>query len=540
MVHNPHVALQEDPTSGTDVTGKSRLQRASPFGLPHATVIHDAAISPPSLDRSLVRYGIAALWTVTAVGLTHYLQSIIGSGAVILLIPVIMLSSARWGARVGAFSSLLASGGGAFMMEPAWSLVVAGFGDRILLAAFVCVAGISTVIASRQRRLEYQLRANEAEFRAIFDLAAVGTGMVDSETGRFLRVNEQLCKMTGFTRDELLAKTVTDITHPDDRQRDRDLLQPLLAGQGDRWSVEKRYLRRDGEVVWVLVNGTIVRGIGREGTHFVAHAADITDRRRADDALREASRLKDEFLATLSHELRTPLNVVAGWTRILRSDPASQGPIERGLAVIERNTDALRRLTDDLIGMSSVLTGRVRLERHVVDLRSVLDDVVESIALAVQAKGLVITTDFEEGLVVRGDEARLRQIFWNLMSNALKFTPGGGTITATARVEDDSIRVRVSDTGIGIPATFLPHVFDKFRQEDASHTREHQGLGLGLTIARQFTELHGGTITVESRGRNDGAAFTVTLPIANPMGEAADSAATIPPAKAATPRQDER
>jgi PAS domain S-box-containing protein len=480
------------------------------------------------------------LWTVASVGLTHYLQSIIGSTTVILLIPAVILSSARWGARVGAFSSLLGAVGIALAMEPAWSLVVARVGDRILLVAFVCVAAISTFMASRQRRLEHRLRAHEAEFRAIFDLAAVGTGMVDSETGRFLRVNEQLCKMTGFTRDELLAKTATDITHPDDRQRDRELQQPLLAGDGDRWSVEKRYLRRDGEVVWVLVNGTIVRGIGREGTHFVAHAADITDRRRTDDALREASRLKDEFLATLSHELRTPLNVVAGWARILRSDQACQGPIERGLSVIERNTDALRRLTDDLIGMSSVLTGRVRLERRVVDLRSVLDDVVESIALAVQAKGLLIRTDFEEGLVVRGDEARLRQIVWNLMSNALKFTPGGGTITATARVENDCIRVRVSDTGIGIPAPFLPHVFDKFRQEDASHTREHQGLGLGLTIARQFTELHGGTITVDSRGRNEGAAFTITLPIANPMSEAADSSGPIPPVKVASPRHEER
>ena len=460
--------------------------------------------------------------------MTHYLDGIAGSStAVVLLIPIVVLISARWGTRLGALSALLAVMGTALMMEPAGSLAVARSGDRVLLAAFAGAAAISTFVAGRQRRLHRQLRANEEEFRAIFDLAAVGTGMVDSH-GRFLRVNEQLCKMTGFTPEELLGKTVADITHPDDRPRDRELLQPLLAGHGERWSVEKRYLRRDGEVVWVLVNGTIVHGIGGEGTHFVAHAADITDRRRADDALREASHLKDEFLATLSHELRTPLNVVAGWTRILRGDPTSQASVERGLAVIERNTDALRRLTDDLIGMSSVLTGRIRLDRKTVDLRRVLDDVVESIALAVQAKGLSMTTDFEDDLVVRGDEARLRQIFWNLMSNALKFTPGGGTISATARCENEHARIRVSDSGIGIPAAFLPHVFDKFRQEDASHTREHQGLGLGLTIARQFTELHGGTITVESRGRNQGAAFTVTLPIANAAGEALDGGAAVP------------
>jgi PAS domain S-box-containing protein len=490
--------------------------------------MHDPGGFQDAPIRALVPYGSAVLWTLAAFVLTRYLQAFTGFPTGILLVPVVVLSSARWGTRVGTFSTLLASIALAYTLDPFGSLAVARFGDRVLLAAFVGVAAVSAWLAGRQRLLEHQLRANEAEFRAIFDLAAVGTGMVDSVTGRFLRVNEQLCKMTGFTREELLQRSVTDITHPDDRQRDRELLQPLLAGRGERWSVEKRYLRRDGEVIWVLVNGTIVRGIGGDGTHFVAHAADITDRRRADDALREASRLKDEFLATLSHELRTPLNVVAGWTRILRSDPSSQGPVARGLLVIERNTDALRRLTDDLIGMSSVLTGRIRLERRPVDLRHVLDDVVESIALAVQAKGLSMKTEFDGGLVVRGDEARLRQVFWNLMSNALKFTPGGGTITATARAEDGHIRVRVSDTGIGIPAAFLPHVFDKFRQEDASHTREHQGLGLGLTIARQFTELHGGTITVDSRGRNEGAAFTVTLPVASAVGETAESIAATP------------
>jgi PAS domain S-box-containing protein len=396
-------------------------------------------------------------------------------------------------------------------MEPRWSLDIASPSDRILVFAFVAVALLSVLIASRQRHLELELRASEAELRAIFDLAAVGTGMVDSATGRFLRVNEQLCKMTGYTRDELLTKTTADITHPDDRERDRQILRSLRAGAHNRWSTEKRYVRRDGEVIWVLVNGAIVRSEDNR-THFIAHAADITDRRRSDDALREANRLKDEFLATLSHELRTPLNVVAGWTQILRRDQTCGEHIRRGLSVVERNTDSLRRLTDDLIGMSSVLTGRIRLERRLVDLRVILDDAVESIALAAQAKGLLVTTDFAAQLPVRGDEARLRQVFWNLLSNALKFTPAGGTISATARLTDDRIVVEVTDSGIGIPPEFLPHVFEKFRQEDASHTREHQGLGLGLTIARQFTELHGGMIGAGSRGRNQGAVFTVTLP----------------------------
>jgi PAS domain S-box-containing protein len=479
--------------------------------------IRNTVVTQAPVLRTIALYGTAAFLTFVGLVLTTYLQWLIGFPNVIVLIPIVILSSVRWGARVGVFTTLVAAIGVAVMMQPVWSLAVARPGDRILLLVFIAVALVSGLIASQQHRLEQQLRANEAEFRAIFDLAAVGTGMV-APTGRFLRVNEQLCKLTGFSREELLSKSVADITHPDDRKRDREIIHELLKGERDRWSIEKRYVRRDGEVIWVLVNGTIIRGTDDDSPHFIAHAADITDRRRTDDALREASRLKDEFLATLSHELRTPLNVVAGWTQILRRDQANHVHLSRGLSVIERNTDSLRRLTDDLIGMSSVLTGRIRLEQRLVDLRGVLEDAVESIALAVQAKGLSIRTDFGDVLPVRGDEARLRQVFWNLLSNALKFTAAGGTITATAHVRDDQVMIQVADTGIGIPPAFLPYVFEKFRQEDASHTREHQGLGLGLTIARQFTELHGGTISAGSKGRNQGAVFTVKLPVANPGG----------------------
>src|SRR5690606_1604489 len=145
-----------------------------------------------------------------------------------------------------------------------------------------------TLIASRQRRLEQQLRRNEGELHAIFELAAVGTGMVDAETGRFLRVNEQLCRMTGYTRKERLEETGSEITQPDDRERDRELMRALGSGRLDRWSVEKRYVRSDGETIWVLVNGTLIHRVEGGGQHVIAHAADITDRRRAEDALREA------------------------------------------------------------------------------------------------------------------------------------------------------------------------------------------------------------------------------------------------------------
>jgi PAS domain S-box-containing protein len=471
------------------------------------------SISPG--PRPLVACLKATLLTVAGLAATSLLQQIFGFPSFLLMIPVVIFSGARWGAGIGFYAIALTTAGMTFMMAPAWSFAIEERADVARTLAFVAVAVVSVLLASKQQRLEQELRNNEAELRAIFDLAAVGTGMVDPTTGRFIRVNEQLCAMTGFTREELLAKTVAEITHPEDHERDREYITALMGGEMDRWSAEKRYLQKSGAPIWVLVNGAIVRGQHGQADHLIAHAADITDRRRADDALREANRLKDEFLATLSHELRTPLNVVVGWTHILTRDPDCPPHVAKALAVIARNTDALRRLTDDLIGLSSVLTGRIRLENQLVDLRAVLDDAVESVSLAAHAKGLSVSKAIAGKMVVRGDEARLRQVFWNLLSNAVKFTNSGGTITVSNQSDGEHISVQVADTGIGIPATFLPYVFDKFRQEDASHTRHHQGLGLGLTIARQFTELHGGTIAVQSKGRNQGAVFTVTLPAAD-------------------------
>jgi PAS domain S-box-containing protein len=473
-----------------------------------------SVISIRSGPRPLVAYGVTTLLTLAALTASRLLQQVFGFPTFLLMIPVVIFSGAKWGAAAGLYAMGLTTAGMALLMPPdsPLSLSLSRSDDVARTITFIVVAVVSVLLASKQQRLEQKLRVNEAELRAIFDLAAVGTGMVDPVTGRFMRVNEQLCTMTGYTREELLTKTVAEITHPDDRERDREYIAALRARRIDRWSTEKRYVQKGGTPIWVLVNGAIIRGPHGQPDHLIAHAADITDRRRADDALREANRLKDEFLATLSHELRTPLNVVVGWTHILTRDPSCPPHVEKALAVISRNTDALRRLTDDLIGLSSVLTGRLRLEHQLVDLRTVLDDAVESVSLAAHAKGLCINKQVTGDLFVRGDEARLRQVFWNLLSNAVKFTSAGGTITVTNDTNGEHISVQVADTGIGIPAAFLPYVFDKFRQEDASHTRHHQGLGLGLTIARQFTELHGGTIGVHSDGRNQGTVFTVTLP----------------------------
>ena len=458
---------------------------------------------------------LAAAATLVAVALlgTDLLLRGVNQPTFLLLFPIIVLIAAMWGAAIGVTAAALSVAGMALLLEPRWSLSIDDSNERILLAVFGGVAIVSVLVANHYYRLRAAMRVNEAEFRALFELAAVGCAMADPTTGRILRANAQFSTITGYTLDELLSMTIAEITHPEDRDRDRVTLAELGAGVRNRWTTEKRYVRKDGSVVWVLVNGALVRDSRGRPDHAIAHAVDISSRRHAEEEAREANRLKDEFLATLSHELRTPLNVVAGWVRLLGNTTSSQSSdMRRGWPVLERNVDALRRLTDDLLGMSDVLAGRIFVQRQPVLIDTLLAEIADSLAIPAQSKRIVINTEFGSGAVVDGDENRLRQVFWNIVSNALKFTPEDGAVNLRTMFDGTQVVVEIADTGIGIAPSFLPHVFDKFRQEDGTATREHSGLGLGLAIARQFVELHGGTITASSPGRGGGSSFIVRIP----------------------------
>jgi signal transduction histidine kinase/ActR/RegA family two-component response regulator len=227
---------------------------------------------------------------------------------------------------------------------------------------------------------------------------------------------------------------------------------------------------------------------------------------------RQANRLKDEFLATLSHELRTPLNAVLGWTQVLRSADLDRGRQARALESIERNARSQATLIEDLLDISRIVTGKLQLSVRPVDLAGVVDAAVEIVQPAAAAKRIRIGCAIDERpAMTMGDPDRLQQVVWNLLSNAVKFTPPDGRVNV--RVEKgDGYRLTVDDTGAGIDPAFLPHVFESFRQADATATREHGGLGLGLAIAKQLVELHGGTIRAHSDGRGAGATFEVILP----------------------------
>jgi signal transduction histidine kinase len=227
-----------------------------------------------------------------------------------------------------------------------------------------------------------------------------------------------------------------------------------------------------------------------------------------------ANALKDQFLMTVSHELRTPLTAIAGWARMLVDGQVSGDRVEQAHRAIDRNAQAQTRLVEDLLDVAGATSGRLRLEVRPVTLDDSVRNAIEAVSQAAAAKQQEIEVRLPPGLIVAADPARLQQIIWNLVSNAVKFTPAGGRVTVSAARLNDVVEIRVSDTGDGIPPEFLPHVFESFTQRNATYSRRHSGLGLGLAIVRSLVELHGGEVTAHSGGEGAGATFVVRLPIA--------------------------
>jgi PAS domain S-box-containing protein len=263
-----------------------------------------------------------------------------------------------------------------------------------------------------------------------------------------------------------------------------------------------------------VADGTRFTGPGRIILEDLANRIRLAlDRIELYHEAQEANRVKDEFLSTLSHELRTPLNAVYGWARILQTRQLDR-KTAHAVEVIERNAEAQIRMIEDVLDVSRMITGKLTLAMESVDVRAVLRSTLDSVRPALQAKNVRLDVQIpEEGPAVLADPNRLQQVFWNVLSNAVKFTGRGGLVTVTLRYEDDWAEIQIADTGIGIRRDVLPFVFDRFRQGDSSTTRLHGGLGLGLAIVRQLVELHGGTIKAESAGETRGALFTIHLPV---------------------------
>lgn len=374
--------------------------------------------------------------------------------------------------------------------------------------------------AQRESEERYHLLVENIRDYAIF--------MLDTK-GRIISWNTGAERVLGYTEAEIVGQPGSIIFTPEDIERGEVEKELGTAARDGRASDERWHVRKDGTRFWASGMVTALRDRSRRG--FVKVMRDDTKKKQLEDALRqraeelaEANRLKDEFLATLSHELRTPLTAILGWTHMLRSGKFNEANTAQALETIERNARAQARLVDDLLDISRIVTGRLRLDIRPVDLRSVTEAVIEVVRPAADAKSIHLRVESDPGGVpFQGDPDRLQQIIWNLLSNAIKFTPKGGRVEVRLEHVRDYAQIKVSDTGKGISADFLPYAFDRFRQADNTLRREYTGLGLGLSIVRHLTELHGGTVSVESGGEGRGATFTVRLPINLPR-EADDSA----------------
>jgi len=327
-------------------------------------------------------------------------------------------------------------------------------------------------------------------------------------------------RIFGYTQEEMIGASIRTIIPPDRQAEEDTVLASIRRGERvDHFETIRQ--RRDGTLIPVSL--TVSPLLADDGTIIGASkiARDVSERVRAEQertrllqAVQQASRLKDEFLATLSHELRTPLNAILGYARMLRSGLLVGDKQARGIETIERNATSLAQIVEDVLDMSRIVSGKIRLQMDAVDVGRLARDAVTAVVPAADAKGVTLETVVDPSMrPIRADADRLQQVLWNLLSNAVKFTPAGGYVAVHVTRAGNDAEISVSDTGVGIEPAFLPHVFERFRQADAGSTRERGGLGLGLAIARELVQLHGGTITAVSPGAGKGATFTVTLPI---------------------------
>jgi PAS domain S-box-containing protein len=323
-------------------------------------------------------------------------------------------------------------------------------------------------------------------------------------------------RLFGYTAAEAIGNPITMIIPQDRLSEEAEVLTRVRTGLSvDHFETVRR--RKDGSEIHISLTVSPVRAADGEIVGASKIARDITDQRRLREAADTASRMKDEFLAVLSHELRTPLNTVLGYAKMLHRDDARMPPElrARALDALERNADVLSRLVNDVLDTSRIVSGKLRLTLDNCPVHQFIDEAVETVRPAADAKDIELTIGVAPGLMVYGDRDRLQQVVWNLVSNAIKFTPLGGTVSVRAEQQHGAVRIAVTDSGIGIPADQQPYIFQRFWQADATVSREHGGLGIGLALSRHLVEMHGGSITVESGGRGAGAVFTVTLPNAD-------------------------
>jgi PAS domain S-box-containing protein len=391
------------------------------------------------------------------------------------------------------------------------------------------------------RQAEEALRASERRFRGTFENAAVGIAHTDP-AGRFLRVNEKFCAIVGYAREELLQKAFQDITHPDDLAASIEPFTALMRDESPSFGLEKRYLRKDGALVWVELFVSLQRDAEGKPAFAIAVIQDISERqrldvelRRAKEAAEAANRAKDEFLANVSHEIRTPMNAILGMTELALETELTESQ-RQCLQTVKSAADNLLGIINDLLDFAKIEAGKLELAPADFSLRAAVGDTLRALAMRAHKKGIELVSDIQPEVhdALVGDAGRLRQVLLNLVGNAIKFTDEGEVVVTVEAMRDEGrgmkqeeesdvgpsspsphpsslipLRFTVRDTGIGIRKDKQEGIFRAFEQEDTSTTRRYEGTGLGLTIASQLVGLMGGRITVDSElGRGSTFAFT--------------------------------
>jgi PAS domain S-box-containing protein len=380
---------------------------------------------------------------------------------------------------------------------------------------------------TEQKQAQAALKQSEERFRKLTEKVRVIPWEADPKTNDFTYIGPQTEDILGYPvndwyTDNFWIKHI----HPEDQKWAIDYCSQSSSSLKN-YEFEYRMLAADGRVVWLYDIVNVVRD-GDTPLQLHGFMIDITDRKQAEQEREQllerekaaraeaetANRIKDEFLATLSHELRTPLNAMLGWTQLLKSRKFDETTTVKALETIDRNSHVLAQLIEDVLDVSRIIRGKLQLNLRPLELVPVVEAAIETVRPAADAKEIVIESQVDSAVgVVMGDTNHLQQIVWNLLSNAVKFTPKRGRVQVKLERINSRVQIQVTDTGNGISADFLPHVFERFCQADSSTTRSHGGLGLGLAIVRHLVELHGGTVFAESPGLKQGATFTVNLPM---------------------------
>ncbi|NJN04007.1 MAG: response regulator [Leptolyngbyaceae cyanobacterium RM1_1_2] len=395
-----------------------------------------------------------------------------------------------------------------------------------------------------RKKVEQTLRESEERLRLAVDLTEMGLWDWNIATGRLAWAYHH-ARLFGMAPEDFDGryKTVFQHIYAADREAvDQAVQRALVTGS---FNQEFRVVYPDGGLCWLGSKGRVTYDPQGQPQRMLGFVWDISDRKQVETErehlfIREqqarqeaeaANRIKDEFLAVLSHELRSPLNPILGWTNLLMRRQLDTNMTQRALETIYRNAQLQTQLIDDLLDVSRILRGKLKLENSAVDLSWVIQGALSTVQLSAEAKNIAITTNLPAApLQVRGDAGRLQQIVWNLLSNAVKFTPAGGRAEIRLRQIEQQAEIQVQDTGQGIGADFIPYVFDYFRQADGATTRQFGGLGLGLAVVRHLTELHGGLVQVFSAGVEQGSTFTLTLPLL------CNHSVLIPPSSVSVPK----